>query len=104
MEVKETRAVLIDEVIGVLEDKKASDLTYEQQLALQHAKKFSAAKVKAEKLRKELSAMGISDRSAIKMLEIMPKSAMTIRQILAPERKNYSDEEVNKMLSILKEK
>ena len=104
MEVKETRAVLIDEVIGVLEDKKASDLTYEQQLALQHAKKFSAAKAKAEKLRKELSAMGISDRSAIKMLEIMPKSAMTIRQILAPERKNYSDEEVNKMLSILKEK
>ncbi len=105
MEVKETKMVSIDEVIQVLEEGKAADLTYEQQLALQHAKKFSATKAKSDKVKKELESTGLlTDRSVIKILEIMPKNNMTLRQILAQERKTFSDEEVTKLLEITKEK
>lgn len=104
MEVKETRIVSIDEVIEVLESNK-SELTYEQQLALQHAKKFGATKSKTDKVKKELEGTGLlSDKGIIKVLEIMPKNQMTLRQILASERKTFSDEDVNKLLAITKEK
>lgn len=106
MEIKETKMVSIEEVIQVLEDSKGSaDLTYEQQLALQHAKKFAVTKAKSEKIGKSLKELGIlEEKSIIKILEIMPKNAMTLRQILMQERRTFSDEEVNKILAFTKEK
>lgn len=105
MEVKDTKIVSIDEVIEILESNKESDPTYEQQLALQHAKKFSTTKAKGEKLKKELEGMGLlSEKSVVKVLEVMPKNQMTLRQILAQERKTFSDEEVNKILELTKDK
>lgn len=105
MEVKETKVASIDEVVDVLDEGKGAELTYEQQLALQHAKKFGTTKSKSEKIKKELEATGLlSDRSVIKIIEIMPKNQMTLRQILASERKTFSDEDVNKILAITKEK
>ena len=54
---------------------------------------------------KALEELGnISERSIIKIIEIMPKNHMTLRQILASERKSYTDEEVNKILALTKEK
>ena len=105
MEVKETKAVSIEDVINVLENDK-SELTYEQQLALQHAKRFAtSSKAKSEKVRKELEGTGIlSGRSVIKILEIMPKNLMTLKQILMNERRTFSDEELTKLLAITKEK
>jgi DNA-directed RNA polymerase subunit F len=104
MEVKETKIVSIDEVIRVLEENKG-ELTYEQQLALQHAKKLGATKAKSDKIKKELESTGLlSEKSVVKMLEIMPKNQMTLRQILAQERKTFSDEDVTKLLAITKEK
>ncbi|MDE1871246.1 MAG: hypothetical protein KGI06_03335 [Candidatus Micrarchaeota archaeon] len=104
MEVKETKIVSIDDVIRILEGGKGAELTYEQQLALQHAKKFAASKAKNEKMRKELVAVGdLSERSIVKILDILPKNNMTLRQILAQERKSFSDEEVSKILAITKE-
>ncbi len=105
MDVKETKIVSIDDVIQVLEDNKSGELTYEQQLALQHAKKFGTPKAKNDKLKKELEATGIiNEKSVVKILEIMPKNQMTLRQILAAERKTFSDEDVNKLLAMTKDK
>ena len=106
MEIKETKLVSIDEVIKILEESKGStDLTYEQQLALQHAKKSGVPKAKSEKIAKTLKEMGIlEERSIIKILEIMPKNVMTLRQILMQERRAYTDEEINKILALTKEK
>lgn len=106
MEIKETKTVSIEEVVKVLEEGKgANDLTYEQQLALQHAKKFGVPKAKSEKIGKALKELGIlDDKSIIKILEIMPKNVMTLRQILMQERKTFTDEEVNKILALTKEK
>ncbi len=105
MEVKETRPASIDEVMEVLGKIKEADLSYEQQLALQHAKKFGAAGSKSDKIRKQLEARNmLSERSIIKILEIMPKNQMTLRQILAQEKKTFSDEDVASILAITKEK
>ena len=106
MEIKETKTVSIEDVIQVLEDGKGeAELTYEQQLALQHAKKFSVTKAKGEKIRKALEALDLlSEKSIIKILEVMPKNIMTLRQILSGERKTFTDEEVNKVLALTKEK
>ena len=105
MEVKGTKIASIDDVVSVLEKDKSGELTYEQQLALQHAKKFSTTKQKGEKLRKELESTGtLSERSVIKILEVMPKNKMTLRQVLAHESKVYSDEDLDKILAITKDK
>ncbi len=92
----------LNEVKEILEDrKKEKELTYEQQLAYDHAKKF-AADAKQEKLRKALVDQGLSDRAAVKAMDIMPKNAMTLKQILSHENKTFSDEEVNAILAVLK--
>lgn len=106
MEIKETKAVSIDDVISILEDGEGSaELTYEQQLALQHAKKNSVPKAKSEKIKKTLEEMKIlNERSIIKILEVMPKNQMTLKQILAPEKRTFSDEELVKVLALTKDK
>jgi DNA-directed RNA polymerase subunit F len=104
MEVKGTKVASIEDVINVLGEDKA-DPTYEQQLAMQHAKKFAITKAKSEKLKKELEGTGLlNERSVIKIIEIMPKNQMTLRQILAQEKKTFSDEDVNKILAMAKGK
>jgi DNA-directed RNA polymerase subunit F len=66
---------------------------------------LSVPKEKAKRIRKALEEFGnVSERSMVKIIEIMPKNNMTLRQILASERKSFSDEEVNKILALTKEK
>lgn len=97
--------VSLGEVKRILEDKKKDkELTYEQQLAYDHAKKFSGLeKGKEEKLRKALVELGASDKTAVRIMDVLPKSALTLRQILAHENKTFSDEDIGKMLAAVKE-
>ena len=87
---KEEQASL-NEVLEILEErKKGKELTYEQQLAYDHVKKFaSGAKAKEEKLKKALKEAGIGDKAVIKVLDIMPKNIMTLKQILAHENRTF---------------
>ncbi len=100
------RVISIHDVVDILEQRKAlRELTYEQQIALEHAKKFFVGKEKSEKVRKALEVLGnLNERSVIKILEVMPKNPMTLKQILAQEGKSFTDEDVNKILAITKEK
>jgi DNA-directed RNA polymerase subunit F len=83
--------------------KKKGELTYEQQLAEEHANKFGTASISAsDKIVKELLELGMSEAAAVKMVDIMPKNAMTARQVLMHENKAFSNEEVAKVLSIVK--
>jgi DNA-directed RNA polymerase subunit F len=98
--------VSLNEVKRILEDRKKGDkeLTYEQQLAYDHAKKFTEVeKSKEEKIRKALVDLGLSDRTAIKILDILPKNAMTLKQLLVHENRTFDDAEVAKMLAVIKE-
>jgi DNA-directed RNA polymerase subunit F len=104
MEVKDTKIASTIDVLEILEKEKAEH-TYEQQLAYDHAKKFAISEAKAKKIKKALDELGIlNSESETTIIDIMPKNLMTLRQILAHERKSFSDEEVNKILSIVKEK
>lgn len=95
--------VSLNEVKRILDErKKGKELTYEQQLAYEHAKKF-ANEAKEEKLKKALLELGLNEKSATKIIDIMPKSAMTLKQILAHENKTFDDSEVTKILTIIKE-
>jgi DNA-directed RNA polymerase subunit F len=103
-ESKQTRLATIYDVAGILEErKKAKDLTYEQQLALEHASKLVKSDEQAKKAKNELEKLGtLSEKTVVKLLEIMPKNVMLLKQVLAQEGKVFSEEELAKILAITK--
>ncbi len=105
-EVTGKRSATIDEVLEILESRsKAGDLTYEQQLALEHTKKFAHDKQKVAKAKKELNELGVlKDDCIAKILDIMPNSVMLLKQVLAGCRNTLDEETVNKVFAVLKGK
>lgn len=105
-EAHSVKAVTVSDVVEILEDrKKSGELTYEQQIALEHAKKFAQTKAHASKVKTALEGLNIlNPNSILKVLEIMPKNAMLLRQILMQEKKAFSNDDLNKILAITKEK
>lgn len=104
-DIKESRAVSIAEVAEILEKNSGATPTYEQQIALEHAKRVASPKG-TEKMKKELMDMNLmTEKTAIKLLEVMPRNQMTLKQILAGEKnRTYTDEEVAKILALTKGK
>jgi DNA-directed RNA polymerase subunit F len=103
-EVAESKPVSITEVVKILEENSGATPTYEQQVALEHAKKVSEGK-SPEKIRKALEALNLmSEASVIKVMEIMPKNANTLRHVLSREKRTYSDEDIAKVLELTKGK
>ena len=83
--------------------RRATSLTYEQQLALEHATKLVKSGEQSKKLWSELEKLGIlSERSVMKLLEIMPKNTTLLKQVVAQEGKVFSEEELSKILAITK--
>jgi DNA-directed RNA polymerase subunit F len=88
----------VEEILG-----KRKDLTYEQQLAFDHAKKFASSKAKYETARKALEELGTLDSAAIaNILSVMPKGEMALKQVLAGVKKALKDDEVSKVFDIVK--
>ncbi|MGC8651934.1 MAG: hypothetical protein ACP5UH_01640 [Candidatus Micrarchaeia archaeon] len=105
-EVTGKRTATIDEVLDILEErKKSGELTYEQQLALEHTKKFAHQKQELGRVKKELAGMNmLKDDCIAKILEIMPNNVMLLKQILAGCRNTLDDDTVNKIFSVIKGK
>ncbi|MGC8586294.1 MAG: hypothetical protein ACP5K5_01980 [Candidatus Micrarchaeia archaeon] len=105
-EVTGKRVATVDEVLEILEErKKRGELTYEQQLALEHTKKFAQEKQKIAKTKKALEETGILKEECIaKILEIMPTNIMLLKQVLAGCKNVVDDEAANKILQIVKGK
>jgi len=93
---------IINEVQDLLEErKKHGELTYEQQRAYDHAKAL-VQKKHYDKIKKELEALGIlSDDAIAKILEISPKDKVLLSQLLIREKRVFSDEDKEKILSIV---
>src|ERR1035441_5535210 len=103
-EIADSKPVSISEVVKILEENSGATPTYEQQVALEHAKKVTEGK-NPERIRKALEGLNLmTEASVIKVLEIMPKKAMTIRHVLAREKRTYSDEDIGKVLELTKSK
>ncbi len=103
-EVSETKPVSIDDVVDILGKYKEGELTYEQKIALEHAKKLTGGKGR-EKAKKALEGMSIfTEMSILKLIEVMPKNMMTLKQVLVKEKRTFTNEELQKALDILKGK
>ena len=74
------------EILGKRE--KGGEFGYEQQLTLEYAKKFSKLDAdKSLKLKKELEELGISEKIAVSLVNVMPIDLMQLKQILANDKK-----------------
>jgi DNA-directed RNA polymerase subunit F len=77
------------------------ELTYEQNLALDHVTKFSKLdEESAKKLVEELSEI-IKKTQAIKVADIMPEDMADLRLIFAKERGSFKQEDMEKILEIV---
>lgn len=93
---------LIKEVEELIEKReKAGELTYEQKRAYDHAKAL-VQKKHYDKLEKELKELDmLSDDAIAKILEIFPKSKILLSQLLIKEKRVFSEEDKDKIISIL---
>ncbi len=84
--------------------RKKKEPIYEQQIALEHAEKFKLTDQQYEKLRKRLDELKLLKSDTItKLIDIRPKGEPLLKQVLASERKGFSADELQKMLTAIKE-
>ena len=85
---KSAKATSIPEALEILETrKKDGELGYEQQLSYEHVKKFAQlSPEKAITLRKELEALGISQKACVSLVDTMPTDIVQVRQVLINEK------------------
>ncbi len=83
---------------------KEGELLYEQKLALEHLKKFTKlSPKKAESLIKEISeVVKLSDEVLIQIVDILPKTPEELRTILSIEKFSLREDEIKKILEIIK--
>ncbi|UCE72798.1 MAG: hypothetical protein JSV56_07115 [Methanomassiliicoccales archaeon] len=103
---EKVKYVSLAEVKNLLEkEEKKRELTYEQKLALEHAKHFSKiGTTKAKKMVKELMEIErITEPSAYKIVDILPMHPEEVRAIFAKERFTLEDKEIKKIIKIVEE-
>ncbi len=86
--------------------KKVKDKTYEQKTAYEHAKKFSEITVdKAESLIKELLELEmrkLKEHQIVKIVDLMPKDIKELKVILEKSQMPFKEEEMEKIIEIVK--
>ena len=101
---EKVKYISLTEVKNLLEkEEKNRELTYEQKLALEHAKHFAKLGItKAKKMVSELLELErISEPFAYKIIDILPSHPEEVRAIFAKERFTLEDSEVKKILKIV---
>ncbi len=94
---------LVDLLDILSKQKQAKELTYEQDSAIKHATKFAIQKEKYQKAKKELEALNIlPEQTIIKILDIMPRNEMLLKQILAYSSITFEEKDINSILNIIK--
>jgi DNA-directed RNA polymerase subunit F len=83
---------------------KKKELSYEQKLALEHLNKFTKISTSdAKKFLEELSGvLRMSLETMVKILNLTPQNPDELRMIFAREKFSLKDEEIKKILEIVK--
>ena len=90
----------VKEILSALRE--GGELLYEQNIALDHAQKFSRLEVKeAETLTKELVEAGVREDLACKLVDIFPQSVKEIHMLFSKERFTTNEEDIEKIVSIM---
>jgi DNA-directed RNA polymerase subunit F len=102
----DNKLVNISEVLDILDErKKGGELGYEQSITYEYASKFAKLKPgDAKKMKKELENMGLEEKLALKVIEIMPEEQNLLKLILAMDKNRApADEEtIGKILGVVK--
>ncbi len=100
---KSARVASIPEALEILESrKKDGELGYEQQLSYDHVKKFAQlSPEKAVKIRKELEALGLSEKACVSIIDTMPADIMQVKQIIANEKSTPPEGTAEKAFEIV---
>lgn len=78
-------------------------LNYEQKNALDHLRKFATADYeKIMKAKEELRKLNLRERQIVAILNFLPTDKDDIRAVFQKEYSNLSEEEINKILEIVK--
>ena len=105
MKVLDIKAVSMPEAKDILSSReKDKELTYEQKLALEHLKKFTRLKPTDSKkfLDDLMSIIRMSDETMVQIVNLLPKNPDELRMIFARERFSLKEEEIAKILEIIK--
>ena len=105
MKILETRPISMAEAKKIITSReKESELGYEQKLAMEHLNKFT--KLKPEKAKKFLedisSVLRMSPETLVQIANLLPKNADELRLIFAREKFSLKEEEISKILEIVK--
>jgi len=101
---EKVRYVPLSEVKNILEkEAKKRELSYEQNLALEHAKHFSKVSItKSKQMADELMQIErITEPFAYKIVDILPMHPEEVRAIFAKERFTLEDKEIKKIIEIV---
>ena len=106
--VEEGRLVSLAEVKAMLEkaQKDRAELTYEQKIALEHAKRFARVDAKTAKALTAavLAAMpGLEEKFALRVADLLPQHPDDVRAIFQKSRHDVSDDDVAKVLAVVDE-
>ncbi len=88
----------------VLGREKEKELGYEQKLALEHLKKFTKLKPQeAKKFLEEVSSvLRMTTETLVQIANLMPQNADELRLIFAREKFSLKEDEIQKILEIVK--
>ena len=105
-EIISEKAVSTSEVIEVIKKQDPENLTYREEKILEFLKKRNSISIKDFKAAfKEISALEIprlEDFHIIKLIELNPKDGTTLRAIISNSGTVIVDENVTKILDVLK--
>jgi len=101
MDVKGSKPVTVAEARELLSERKElGELGYEQSQALEHAEKFT--KFDTAKAKKAVSAImkagKVGEALAVKIVDICPENAATLKAILTKDKVELSEEEINDII------
>jgi len=103
---EDSRIVPLSEVRKMLEgEEKAREMSYEQRLALEHARHFSITEPgpDGKLVKKLLSIERLNEALAVKIVEVHPKNENEVRAIFSKERFSLEPEEIQEILKLMLE-
>jgi len=105
-EIVSEKPVSVSDVRRILEkqEKDRGELTYEQKLTLDYAKEFGkvAAKKEADAL-KAFSEMGIDEKTAVKIIDIRPRTKEETKIIFEKVRFDLKDAQIKKIIDTVRD-
>lgn len=107
-QVEEGRLVSLAEVKAMLEKAQTdrTELTYEQKIALEHARRF--ARIDAKAARKIADAVvaampGVEEKFAVRVADLLPQHPDDVRAIFQKSRHDLQDADITKVIAIVDE-